>query len=445
MEAGVKPIAPECPSGRSRKRDLFSSRYAALREEYRGIPIDVSFRHLASPHNAEEDSHKLHPYPAKLLRHIPHFMLGCNQIAVPGDLVCDPFCGSGTILDEARRWAMNAIGIDLNPVAINITKNRIGVLPSSGQLNDTQVFGNVVNTANTFRSNRNELPRELEFWYGSEALRALGHLRRAIHQAENQKYLDFLNLALSVTTNAIAWKDPRIPVPVRTSAARTDLSRSKVFSEFYRASVEAWNRLCLIHGTHGTGYGHAILGDARGDLVSLTTRPNVLMTSPPYGAAQKYARSSSHSLAVLNLASHAEIRELSYQLVGRERVRNEPATQLALPVPILDELEQIEARDPYRRRIYQAYFSDMSKVFQESASVLPIGGPLVLVSSSNTIAGKEVQTHQLLVQLAEGSGFVVEIALRDKILARSLLTRRAKTAGQPIMHEYVYVLRRTAP
>lgn len=34
----------------------------------------------------------------------------------------DPFCGSGTIVYEAQKQGMNAIGIDSNPIAINISK-----------------------------------------------------------------------------------------------------------------------------------------------------------------------------------------------------------------------------------------------------------------------------------------------------------------------------------
>jgi DNA methylase len=35
--------------------------------------------------------------------------------------VCDPFCGSGTVLVEARRMGRNALGIDLNPLAIQLS------------------------------------------------------------------------------------------------------------------------------------------------------------------------------------------------------------------------------------------------------------------------------------------------------------------------------------
>jgi DNA modification methylase len=43
-----------------------------------------------------------------------------------GELVLDPMVGSGTTLIEARLLNRNAIGIDINPNAVNITTERIG-------------------------------------------------------------------------------------------------------------------------------------------------------------------------------------------------------------------------------------------------------------------------------------------------------------------------------
>lgn len=42
-----------------------------------------------------------------------------------GDIVLDPFCGSGTTLVAAKRLYRNYIGFDINKSAIEITKNRI--------------------------------------------------------------------------------------------------------------------------------------------------------------------------------------------------------------------------------------------------------------------------------------------------------------------------------
>src|SRR5690606_3076322 len=37
-----------------------------------------------------------------------------------GGVIADPFCGSGTVLVEARRLGRHALGVDLNPLAVQL-------------------------------------------------------------------------------------------------------------------------------------------------------------------------------------------------------------------------------------------------------------------------------------------------------------------------------------
>lgn len=41
-----------------------------------------------------------------------------------GDLICDPFVGSGTTAEVAQKYGRNFIGFDLNPSSIKMTNER---------------------------------------------------------------------------------------------------------------------------------------------------------------------------------------------------------------------------------------------------------------------------------------------------------------------------------
>ena len=64
--------------------------------------------------------HKLHWYPASFIPQIPAFLI--ELFSKEGDIVYDPFCGSGTTLLEAIRLKRRTIGCDINSLAVDISK-----------------------------------------------------------------------------------------------------------------------------------------------------------------------------------------------------------------------------------------------------------------------------------------------------------------------------------
>jgi site-specific DNA-methyltransferase (adenine-specific) len=61
---------------------------------------------------------------------IERIVLSCTH---PGDLVLDPYCGSGTSLAVAKRLGRRAIGIDESPVAVQVILARLrgmGIAPT---------------------------------------------------------------------------------------------------------------------------------------------------------------------------------------------------------------------------------------------------------------------------------------------------------------------------
>lgn len=65
-------------------------------------------------------THNIHPYPAKFIPQIPYNII--RDMSDEGDVVLDPFCGSGTTLVEARLLGRKSIGVDINPIASLVSK-----------------------------------------------------------------------------------------------------------------------------------------------------------------------------------------------------------------------------------------------------------------------------------------------------------------------------------
>ena len=79
------------------------------------------FRFEASPHHRL--THYLFRFPAKF--HPPIARALIEAYTQPGDVVLDPFCGSGTLLVEASMLGRHSIGIDVDPVAAYVSSVKV--------------------------------------------------------------------------------------------------------------------------------------------------------------------------------------------------------------------------------------------------------------------------------------------------------------------------------
>lgn len=72
---------------------------------------------------SESPFSNLHFHPGRFISQIPATLIG--RLTNPGDTVLDPYCGSGTSLVEAQRLGRRAIGLDMNPVSVLISRGKL--------------------------------------------------------------------------------------------------------------------------------------------------------------------------------------------------------------------------------------------------------------------------------------------------------------------------------
>jgi DNA methylase len=71
---------------------------------------------VAATETAElADVHGFHSYPARMHPDTAQRLIA--RLSTPGQTVLDPFCGSGTVLVEARRLGRRGLGYDVNPLS----------------------------------------------------------------------------------------------------------------------------------------------------------------------------------------------------------------------------------------------------------------------------------------------------------------------------------------
>lgn len=436
------------------------SSYRNLEQRYSrvGHALKVDFRKLVNaPSKSERATHLLHPYPAKLLSHIPFYFLANEVLSQPGSVVLDPFVGSGTVPLEALLSGRSAVSADSNPFARLLTRVKTSPIcearlrASANRLlsripdSDTVANIDVVN---------------LEHWFYPHVVRKLSQIENAIASTRDEVVRDFFRVCFSVCVRKVSLADPRLSVPVRikegqypeghrlneqTNKLLRQLRTVNVHSVFASVLEQNIKRLQRIEVLGCNISSEILSSDARTLMQSTSQRLNaetvdLVLTSPPYPGAQKYVRASSLSLGWLRLCESSELQQLKRQAIGREEFRQDELAsyhQTSLDSANA-KLKKISAKDPVRAAIAGAYIQEMQEVFLEVDRVLRPGGHVVIVIANSTIAGEVFHTAKYIRQLAEMTGFRTRLRLIDEIRSRGLMTKRNKTASV-ITREFVLV------
>lgn len=114
-------------------------------------------------------------------------------VSQPGDLIVDPFCGSGASIVEAIRLGRRAIGIDTNPVALLIATTKL-IFPSQQSLLELQQVitehtqkSMVMKMANEGRPGYHPNMIELQQWYHLSTYNQLLELQGIIESLPDEK------------------------------------------------------------------------------------------------------------------------------------------------------------------------------------------------------------------------------------------------------------------
>lgn len=442
--------APALVEARKKARDRATEQLGVLKQEYSstGLAVSASFRNLVGPLPASDLTHSLHPYPARLLRQVPRFFLACRQLVDPGDLILDPFCGSGTVLLESVVTGHDAWGVDANPFARLLSDVKTKPLGHEGLVSTLDAAIREAKRRRAFDSDRIVNP---DLWFSSSAQSVLGRFACAVRELDtDDAHRRYLLLTLSLAADRLSLRDRRIPVPVRArDAARRAATQTTVGGWNDLQAVGLWIAKRVDTLDRDSSNQVWVRGeDARAMMPTRQefglTAPQLIITSPPYGSAQKYIRSSSLSLGWLDLAGPTELASLERKTIGREHITRSDSGHVPLcGVQSVDAaVARIAERDPIRGTIYANYFADMFDALHEMYAVSSESAHLVLVVGPNTVAGEPLATHDHVAALAARVGFVLELEVMDQIRGRALMTKRASTAGTPINVEHVYLFRK---
>jgi DNA modification methylase len=280
----------------------------------------------------------IHFHPCRFASQLPATLIGL--LSKPGELVLDPFAGSGTTLVEAQRLNRPALGIDLNPIAALAARAKTIKRPSgcissiirSLKQDATHHLGSQRSTIR--RHAKPTIPTTVQTskWYTPIVANELGILWSYIQELEDEARLigeaAFSAILLTVCRETRHWGY------VCDNTTPQGDNDAKVLEEFWRV-LERLDRAyqdrdrelsARPEGTTMVATVEFLVGDAGRVLEqSPTASVDLVVTSPPYFGVCDYIKAQRLSMEWFGI----DIETLRLQEIGArsKRRRGNAATE----------------------------------------------------------------------------------------------------------------------
>jgi len=326
--------------------------------------------------------------------------------------VLDPMTGSGVVLRQAIELGHEAVGFDLDPLAVLMA--RVWTTPAS-DANVHKWTTRVIQKAQATAAEtakldwidaEEETRSFVDYWFGPPQrgdLRRIAFVLNSFGHGDGEKdaaSLDLIRLALS---RIIVTKEPRASLARDTSHSRPHKvlkdSTFQVFPAFEESIRFLQGRLAK-HPPRGAG--EVKTGDAR-RLDSVDNGSvDAVITSPPYLNAIDYLRG--HRLALVWLGHGLkQLRRIRAGSIGAERAPDSPKTRnlFSRISGAMGNLEELPSR--YRFMIAR-YAEDLYRMTSEIARVLRPGGTATLVVGNSCLKGTFVQNAAGVTEAARMVG-----------------------------------------
>ena len=404
------------------------------------LPIKNGSRYLFISHDQRALTHGIHKFPAKFFPELPRWII--KRYSQEGDLVLDPFMGSGTTNLEASILGRHSIGVDVDPLARTIAKVKTTVLNERVLVNTWHQLRQRVE-AYVEPSHLEGVPEfpYRDNWFQPFILKELAHIKNEIENTNTvEQTKNFFLICFSSVIRQVSEADNNCTrTVIRKSLNKQVRPRMAVDLFLKRTDVQVKNMLQL---SMLKPSGNVFIPDnidARNMPVINSGSIDLALTSPPYVNAVDYPRT--HQLETYWLGfTNGSLQPLKKKHIGTEVVRaREYASLHSSGCKEADKaISKIYEVDPRRAFIATKYLWDMVTNLKEVYRVLRSGAVYVVVVGNNRIRGVEFETWRYLCSEASKVGYTIECCFVSTIINHFIKVPRKER----ISDDYVLVLRK---
>jgi hypothetical protein len=391
----------------------------------------------------------IHPFPARMA---PDLALATLADLPATSTVLDPMMGSGTVVRQALEFGHNAIGYDLDPLAVLMSRAWTTEVADTDikemlalVLDRSDALGETVPTLQ-WQSDP-ETARFIDYWFydaqRSDLARiasVLADLGQMDFRAGQAAALDVIRVAFS---RIIITKEQGASLARDTSHSRphrvTEASDYRVRPNFERSVAQLRKRL---EENPPKGAAQVGEGDAR-QLVLADASVDAVITSPPYLNAIDYMRGHKMSLVWLG-HSIPTLRAVRSSSIGSERAAD-AHDQHSEVEAIAFSMRGADRLDNRLEGVIGRYAHDLLQMTAEVSRVLKPGSLATFVVGNSCIKGKFIQNALGVSAAAERAGMaLIESRERDLPAASRYLPVSGTALSKRMRTETVLVCQKLA-
>ncbi len=389
--------------------------------------------------------HGLHPYPAMMMPLIARTMFekyGKGKETI----FMDPYVGSGTTIVEAQRYGVSqAIGIDLNPLAILISKvktQNINLILLKSKIDSYDDFIKNVRhcTAPEFSIR--------DSWFSKQVIDDLAKIKEFVSTIEEEGLRDFFNMSFSEVIRASSETrngEFKLYRMSKKSLAKFNPQPIKMFSDVILRNYEILKKADYDRNTNVI-----LLNENTINLINhknFSNKVDLIITSPPYGdshttvAYGQFSRLANEWLGVKNACS------LDKQLLGGTRVKEKKFNiqELDEAIQMIKEKDVVFNRDRYWEVI--SFYDDYEKSLKAVACTVKVGGYVIYVVGNRRVRNIELPMDIITYKMFEKMGFEHIITHVRDILNKRMPSKASPSneKGEQIptmTNEYIVVMKR---
>lgn len=404
--------------------------------------------------NTKEFTHCFHIYPAMM---IPQVARGLIKLyGKKGDVLFDPYCGSGTSLVEGRLAGMNVFGTDLNPTARLIARAKAITYNLKELKLDISTFTSnlqkelqSVNSLDQFDEPENVTFERLQDWFPTKSIAEVSHCINKASDIKNSDNENFILIALSECLRLVSFQRNGEFKLYRIKSEQRDshyVDLYKLLIKRLERNIEGIEKYldAIDETTKEAGVFDFNTVTTNGEEFMLQ-KPNIVVTSPPYGdsgTTVAYAQFSWLTNVWLGLDKQPP-GALDRSLMGG---RKEGVETFGFK-PMDDALSEILAEDEKRAKEVMHFYREYRDSMKNVASIVESGGHVCYVVGNRTVKGTQLPTDQFTAWVFENAGFeYVATYLRDipnkRMPSKNSPTNKAGKKVSTMHKEYLVVLRK---